>query len=283
MSPLRLPRFVAVGILALLACEANPPPQLPPTPPPVVVAPPAEDEAAVRKEAASWRASRLFIDLHEHVDTTPEHLARAVRIQDAVGIGLAVNLSGGYVTRQGGRGQSEFQAGKALTDRLYPGRFVQYMNLDYSDWDRPDFADPRGRAGRGGGTPRAPPGSRSSSGSGCISATGRVSSSRSTIRSSTSCGSGSASSGCPSPSTSPTPSAFWLPFDESNERWEELKDHPNWWFGDPAEVPPARGAPCRARARHRAPPGDHVRLRCTSATTPRTWRGSTRSSDATRT
>jgi predicted TIM-barrel fold metal-dependent hydrolase len=34
------------------------------------------------------------------------------------------------------------------------------------------------------------------------------------------------------------PRAFWLPFDASNERWEELKDHRGWWFGDPAKYPP---------------------------------------------
>jgi hypothetical protein len=34
------------------------------------------------------------------------------------------------------------------------------------------------------------------------------------------------------------PRAFWLPYDESNERWAELKDHRSWWFGDPTKYPP---------------------------------------------
>ena len=34
------------------------------------------------------------------------------------------------------------------------------------------------------------------------------------------------------------PRAFWLPYDEKNERWTELKDHRYWWFGDPAKYPP---------------------------------------------
>jgi predicted TIM-barrel fold metal-dependent hydrolase len=34
------------------------------------------------------------------------------------------------------------------------------------------------------------------------------------------------------------PKAFWQPRDPSNERWAELKDHPDWWFGDPAKHPP---------------------------------------------
>jgi hypothetical protein len=33
------------------------------------------------------------------------------------------------------------------------------------------------------------------------------------------------------------PRAFWLPYDEKNERWTELKDHKSWWFGDRAKYP----------------------------------------------
>jgi predicted TIM-barrel fold metal-dependent hydrolase len=33
------------------------------------------------------------------------------------------------------------------------------------------------------------------------------------------------------------PKAFWLPYNDQNERWTELKDHRNWWFGDPAKYP----------------------------------------------
>jgi hypothetical protein len=34
------------------------------------------------------------------------------------------------------------------------------------------------------------------------------------------------------------PKAFWGPYDSTNERWKELKDHPGWWFGDPHKYPP---------------------------------------------
>jgi predicted TIM-barrel fold metal-dependent hydrolase len=37
------------------------------------------------------------------------------------------------------------------------------------------------------------------------------------------------------------PKAFWGPYDSTNERWTELKDHPRWWFGDP-KLYPAREA-----------------------------------------
>jgi predicted TIM-barrel fold metal-dependent hydrolase len=33
------------------------------------------------------------------------------------------------------------------------------------------------------------------------------------------------------------PKAFWGPYDAANERWQELKDHPRWWFGDPTKYP----------------------------------------------
>ena len=34
------------------------------------------------------------------------------------------------------------------------------------------------------------------------------------------------------------PKAFWDAYAPSNERWEELKDHPRWWFGDATKYPP---------------------------------------------
>ena len=33
------------------------------------------------------------------------------------------------------------------------------------------------------------------------------------------------------------PRAFWEPYDVTNERWEELKDHKGWWFGDAKKFP----------------------------------------------
>jgi hypothetical protein len=34
------------------------------------------------------------------------------------------------------------------------------------------------------------------------------------------------------------PKAFWDPLERTNERWEELRDHPQWWFGDAKKYPP---------------------------------------------
>ncbi|MCB1126362.1 MAG: amidohydrolase family protein, partial [Verrucomicrobiae bacterium] len=49
------------------------------------------------------------------------------------------------------------------------------------------------------------------------------------------------------------PKAFWAPYDESNERWAELRDHKSWWFGDPSKFPPWKdllGALDRVIERH---------------------------------
>src|ERR1051325_1481623 len=96
------------------------------------------DSADGRRQADRWRAEHRIIDLHQHIDCTPEHLQREVRIMDAVGLGIAVNLSGGTVTHKPGE-SSEFERNKSIADRLYPGRFIFYMNLDYNGWDEPDF------------------------------------------------------------------------------------------------------------------------------------------------
>src|SRR5213596_118730 len=85
-------------------------------------------------QADQWRAEHRFIDLHQHIDYTTQHLTRAVKIMDAVGLGLAVNLSGGVTTRGTNETPSEFERNKQLADKLFPGRFLHYMNLDYKGW-----------------------------------------------------------------------------------------------------------------------------------------------------
>src|SRR5262245_23162963 len=98
-----------------------------------------DDVSAPRKEAAQWRAEHRIIDLHHHLNYTTQHLIRAVKIMDAVGLGLSVNLSGGTVTRATPEALSEFERHKQLADTLFPGRFLHYFNLDYKGWDQPDF------------------------------------------------------------------------------------------------------------------------------------------------
>jgi len=183
-----------------------------------------------------WRAEHRIIDLHMHIDGTEERIARAVRIMDAAGIGIGVNLSGGTVTRADGA-KSEFERIKEMSDRLAPGRFLQYMNLDYAGWNEPTFGERAAqqieeghRLGAAGfkeykrlglflrnakkelikiDDPKLDPVWRK-------------------------CG----ELGMPVSIHVADPRAFWLPFDENNERWKELKDHRSWWFGDAAKYPP---------------------------------------------
>src|SRR6185369_10336512 len=88
---------------------------------------------------AQWRAEHRTIDLHVHLGGSVGTMKRAVGIMDRAGIGIAVNLSGGTVTRKG-EAPSEFERVKLLADTKFPGRFVHYMNLDYTGWDEPDFS-----------------------------------------------------------------------------------------------------------------------------------------------
>ena len=183
-----------------------------------------------------WRAEKRLIDLHLHINSTPEHLQRAVSIMDRAGIGVGVNLSGGTVTKRAGE-LSAFERNKQLADELFPGRFLLYMNLDYAGWDDPDFGQKAAaqieaghRLGAAGlkeykrlglylrdqenkliavDDPRLDP---------VWAKCGEL--------------------GMPVSIHVADPKAFWEPYNEENERWTELKDHKNWWFGDPEVYPP---------------------------------------------
>lgn len=185
-----------------------------------------------------WRKERRIIDLHQHINFTPDHLACAVRIMDGAGIGIGVNLSGGHTTTNA-QGEIPFQKNKEISDRLFPGRFLLHMNLDYARWDEPGFAEEavrqveRGHALGASGLKefkRLGLYLRDKSGGllrvddpkldGVWKRCGEL--------------------GMPISIHVADPVAFWLPYDAANERWEELRDHPNWWFGDPAKYPPHR-------------------------------------------
>jgi predicted TIM-barrel fold metal-dependent hydrolase len=232
-------------LLALSGMVACGPSETPPRSPAVVPAhsagalphPSGDDESSARRQADAWRAAHLLVDLHEHIDATPEHLAHAIRIHDAVGIGVAVNLSGGPVTPGKDGAASIFERTKKLADELYPGRFLEYMNLDYSDWDKPDFGeraaaqiDEGHRLGAAGFKEYKRLGLYLKDGSGKLIAIDDPKLDPMWKR----CG----ALGMPVSIHVADPRAFWLPYDESNERWTELKDHKNWWFGDPHKFPP---------------------------------------------
>ena len=197
---------------------------------------PATDVAAVRRQADQWRAEHRLIDLHQHIDYTPQHLARAVKIMDAVGLGIGVDLSGDTVTRPPDGGPSAFERNKQMADALFPGRFLHYMNLDYSGWDEPDFSERAVKQIEEGHRFGAA-GFKEYKRLGLYlrDKAGRL------LR-------------VDDPKLDPVwercgelqmpvsihvadPRAFWLPYNEKNERWKELKDHPGWWFGDTNKFP----------------------------------------------
>lgn len=187
-------------------------------------------------EAEAWRASRRLIDLHQHIESTPERIERAVRILDRAGIGIGVNLSGGTVTRKGDE-PSEFERNRTLSERVAPGRFVHYFNLDYSGWDAPDFSErarrqveEAHRLGAAGLKEFKRLGLYLRDGQGKLIAVDDPKLDPVWRR----CG----ELGMPVSVHVADPRAFWLPFDSSNERWKELKDHRPWWFGDASVYPP---------------------------------------------
>jgi predicted TIM-barrel fold metal-dependent hydrolase len=192
--------------------------------------------ALVQPAANGWRAEHRLIDLHQHIEGSPERLGRAVRIMDRAGIGLVVNLSGGTVTRPDDQ-PSEFERNRQLADSLFPGRFLQYLNLEYNGWEQPDFSDRAVRQieegfrlGAAGFKEYKRLGLYLRDSRGELIKIDDPKLDRVWKR----CG----ELGLPVSIHVADPKAFWLPYNETNERWKELKDHPAWWFGDPKKFPP---------------------------------------------
>lgn len=222
---------MATALLALACCGAPPHPPPKPIPPP-----PAVPERTAADVARDWRARHKLVDLHEHIDATPEHIRQAVRVLDAAGVGVAVNLSGGTVSHKP-KDVSDFEKNKRVFDETAPGRFVQYMNLDYEGWDAPDFGERAAkqieegkRLGAAGLKEYKRLGLYLKDKAGKLLAIDDPKLDPVWKR----CG----ELGMPVSIHVADPKAFWLPYDDKNERWDELRDHKSWWFGDPAKYPP---------------------------------------------
>jgi predicted TIM-barrel fold metal-dependent hydrolase len=234
----RAPALLALAVILSCAAHAAPgvaPVAGPASAPAAAAAPPADDPAAVQSQANGWRAAHRLIDLHTHVDATPEHLAEAARIMDAVGIGVAVNLSGGTVTHPNGE-TSEFERTKKLADERFPGRFLEYMNLDYSDWDSPDFPQ-RATAQVEEGARLGAAGFKEFKRLGLFLRDGGNKLLRIDDPKLDPMWQRLGELGLPVSIHVADPKAFWDPYDATNERWKELRDHPRWWFGDPTKYP----------------------------------------------
>jgi hypothetical protein len=106
--------------------------------------------AAVVRQADQWRAEHRIIDLHEHMDYSSETLGRALRVLDASGAGLPVDLTPGTVTPGPNGEPGKFERNKKTEDTLFPGRWQQYMNLDVGRHPGPTFVWRAFRQQRGG-------------------------------------------------------------------------------------------------------------------------------------
>lgn len=240
-----LRKVFGLTLLSAIACGA---PAVAPTAPagPIssttAVAPSArapvaiDDVATVIAKADGWRTAHRLVDMHTHIDPTPEHVAQALRVFDASGIGVAVELSGGVCTHAKGQ-PSDFEQTKAVLDAKAPGRFLEYMNLDYTGWDAPDFSaqavaqvDECARLGAAGFKEFKRLGLYQRDGHGKLIAIDDPKLDPVWHR--------LGELGMPVSIHVADPKAFWEPYDDKNERWTELKDHPRWWFGDPKKFPP---------------------------------------------
>lgn len=160
----------------------------------------------------------------------------AVGILDRSGVGVGVVLGAGTVTQKDGQ-PSQFQQARELAERLYPGRFLHSMILDYDGWDEPGWSD-RAAAQITAGHQLGAAGLKEYKRLGLFLRDRN----RQLIRIDDNrldavwkrCG----ELNMPVSIHVGDPKAFWLPYDQNNERWTELKDHKSWWFGDPAVYPP---------------------------------------------
>jgi len=184
----------------------------------------------------SWRSARRLIDLHQHINSTNEHLERAVRIMDAAGIGIGVNLSGGTVTSTNNV-SSAFALNKQLADKLFPGRFLYYMNLDYSDWNAADFSK-KAAAQVSEGHRLGAAGFKEYKRLGLYLKDGKDKLIRIDDPKLDAVWKRCGELKMPVSIHVADPKAFWQPYDSSNERWTELEDHKSWWFGDTNIYPP---------------------------------------------
>lgn len=194
------------------------------------------DDTEAQRQADQWRIERRIIDMHQHLQYTPALLDQAIRVMDRSGIGIGVDLTPGTVTPGPNGAPSSFERNRQLQEERHPGRWIQYMNLDYKNWDQPDFAEQAVRqVERGYELGAAGLKEWKRLGLFLRDGAGKL------IK-------------IDDPKLDPMwerlgelnlpvslhvgdPKAFFEPYNEQNERWAELKDHPSWWFGDTNKFP----------------------------------------------
>ena len=194
-----------------------------------------------------------------HIEGLPERYERVVKTMDGVGLGVGIELGSGTVT-PGKNGISDFEKAQAISAKVCPDRFIHYMILDYKGWDNADWSN-RAVEQINTGHRLGAAGLKEFKRLGLVVRDGQGK----LIR-------------VDDPKLDPVwercgelampvsihvgdPKAFWEPFNESNERWDELRDHRNWWFGDREDVSTAHGTAGIARAGDCTSSENDIRLR----------------------
>ena len=172
---------------------------------------------------AAWRKGVSILDAHCHIDARA--IEKAIAAMDANFIARAVDLTPGS-------NPQEFAAAKKEFDEKGKGRFILYVNDVYWNFsiDEPDFGtkaakvieDCVGLGAKGlkiskslGLTWKDKAGKVVPIDDPRLDPMWQV----------------CAKLNIPVSIHSADPKAFWLPVDEKNERYDELKDHPHWAFG----------------------------------------------------
>ncbi|MDA2925161.1 amidohydrolase [Acidobacteria bacterium AH-259-L09] len=172
------------------------------------------------------RAKFPAIDVHNHLRQaqTPEQVDEIVRAMDAAHVAVVVNLDGAW-------GES-LAKNIEIMNKRHPGRFIQFMRLDWSRIEEPDFGEAMARQLEEGYRM----GARGLKISKRLGLNVRKPSAELLKIDDPSldpiwakCG----ELGIPVAIHIADPAAFFTPLDRENERLIELMDHPDWSFHGP--------------------------------------------------
>lgn len=170
------------------------------------------------------RAKFPFVDVHAHLrGADPSTIDQIVQVMDDMNMATFVNLSG-----RSGQNFVDIQAGTA---GRYPGRFLNFANVDFRGIDEPGWADEQVRSLEEA-VENGAVGLKIYKNLGMFvrDANGRVPTDDPRIEP---IWEKAGELGIPVLIHVGEPSPFWLPHDRFNERWLELKQFPNRKRDDP--------------------------------------------------
>jgi len=176
----------------------------------------------VVEEHHRYRSKFPFIDIHNHYfSMNSADLSERIKAMDTLNMAVMVNLSGR------GRGSSEhLEASFKNVETNYPGRFILFTNVEFGDIDNPEWAS-RVTKQLEADVRRGAKGLKIYKSLGMFNKDSKGN--RITIDDPridpvwAKCG----ELGIPVLIHAADPKQFWDPIDKENERWLELKLHPN--------------------------------------------------------